>query len=118
MWEAERGNFGLIRDRYDFTEATTYEEMKTKLQSGFPGNFEDYDTQLWALHSLVIVCLLLVGYKTVFIKELAKLLGSRIEDPTFIPQDCVHTFLIRHPIKKLKSFVTILKQALAEIPGE
>ena len=31
--------------------------------------------------------------------------GKRLDDESYIPHDAIHTFLIRHPIKVLKSYL-------------
>ena len=55
----------------------------------------------------------------VFIKEMAKHLAGRLDDHSYIPEDCIHTFLIRHPAKTMKSYITtLLKLYERTIPGK
>ena len=62
---------------------------------------------------------MLLGYNMVFIKEMAKHLSGRLDDHSYIPQDCTHTFLIRHPVKTMKSYIsTLLKLYERTIPGK
>ncbi len=48
-------------------------------------------------------------------KEMCKHLPGRLRDPTFIPPSAVHTFLIRHPVKTIKSFITGCEKALGDM---
>ena len=55
----------------------------------------------------------------VFIKEMAKHLAGRLDDHSYIPQDCINTFLIRHPVKTMKSYTSaLLRMYERTIPGE
>ena len=57
-------------------------------------------------------------YELVFIKEMAKHLAGRLDDHSYIPEDCIHIFLIRHPAKTMKSYITtLLKMYERTIPG-
>ena len=57
-------------------------------------------------------------HELVFIKEMAKHLAGRLDDHSYIPEDCIHTFLIRHPAKTMKSYITTLLKMYARIiPG-
>ena len=54
----------------------------------------------------------------IFIKEMTKHLAGRLDDHSYIPEDCIHTFLIRHPAKTIKSFIEASNKTLDEtIPG-
>ena len=50
-----------------------------------------------------------IGYDYVFIKEMPGHLGERVNDEKYVPRACVHTILIRHPVKTLQSFINLYK---------
>ena len=52
-----------------------------------------------------------VGYDYVFIKEMPGHFDVKIGDISYIPKDSIHTFLIRHPVKTIKSSVLIGEKA-------
>ena len=45
----------------------------------------------------------IAGYDYVFIKEMVEHFTHRHDYTSYVPEDCIHTFLIRHPIKILNS---------------
>ena len=45
------------------------------------------------------------------------MLGDRVEDDSYIPEDYIHTFLIRHPAKTLNSFVSMVTNGVTQSVG-
>ena len=58
-----------------------------------------------------------LGHQTVFVKELAKYMENYMDDLTYFPRDYIHTFLIRHPIRKLKSYLAVHRRIPEDLPG-
>ena len=56
-------------------------------------------------------------HNLVFIKEGTSVLGDRVEDNSYIPEDYIHTFLIRHPAKTLNSFVSMVTNGVNKGEG-
>ena len=52
----------------------------------------------------------------VFIKEIGNhFMGAKLDDHSFVPEDCTHTFIIRHPVKTLKSHIKTMVKAIQEM---
>ena len=60
--------------------------------------------------------LVIPGYKVIFIKEIGNhFMGGKLDDHTFVPEDCTHTFIIRHPVKTLTSHIKTMVKAIEEM---
>ena len=69
------------------------------------------------MHSCSTDFLFCPGHSLVFIKEGTSMLGDRVEDSSYIPEDYIHTFLIRHPAKTLNSFVSMVTDGANQSVG-